>query len=558
MIRFKCGGCGKQYNVPSETAGKQARCKECGVMFHVPVPKSAAAAQSADTPLLARAPLATALNPADSPRPVARIVRSAGPGTMVARADPTLVAGLDAFDPYESSPLDDTFGVGYRPRKKSNLGLWVLLGGGGIGVVGMIAAAIMLIINNLPARTAGGSGTAAQAWTGRAFASTPSTPPAMSGDAGVYMPANWSICMSLRVQQFIDRSAVVPTLKQQIDQALAAPQFAGLDARKLDEIIYLQDGQIVYVAMTFTNGAELSRLLKADRPMETYRGVQVYQGTTGTTAHLQTATLTGTRMPENIYSFQATDKLVVGVTDLGRLKASIDVALSGGGREFAFTRQRMLNFQLKDVKQVQGAITPRANLQTDGIVGYTLGADLNNQLDLAAVLDMKDAQAASNFQSQVTLAITMAKSQLGSEFAPVLDTIQLSASGNQVHFTGSIPYHLLTKLMQPGQTPLAMPGMPWPQRPMPGQAASGQVPGFTPPPMGGGFQPPYGGSGPFPGAPPGLTGPGLSGRRPGGMRPPTIQPPRVRPPTSRPPRVQPPRIQPPVRPPRMRPPGRFR
>lgn len=561
MIRFKCGGCGKQYNVPSETAGKQARCKQCGVMFHVPVPQSAVvAADPASSAVSHRAPLAT-LQPADAPRPVARVVRS-----VVSPAEDPLGLGinLDTFDPYGSSegrrgnsPLDEGFGE-YRPRKKSNLGLWVLLGGGGVGVIGMIAAAIMLVINNLPATATGGPGTA-PALTGQAAVSTQSTPPAMSGDGGVYMPGNWSMCLSMRMRQLIDRSSLAPTLKQQIDKMSADAHVTGVDLRQLDELLYAQDGQITYVAMTFANGTQLDPIVKADRPFETYRGVQLYQGTTRTTLGIANARPAGVRTRENIYSFRPTDRLIVGATDLGRLKSSIDSALSGGASSFSFPRQKMFNMQVKNVKELEGPSAGASNPLTDGIVGFTVSADLNNQLDLAAVLDMKDAPAATNLQSQVNLLLTMAKSQPASEIAPMLNSIQLSASGDQVHVTGSIPYSLLSKAMQPGQTPLAMPGMPWPQgtpmpgQPTPGQSFSGQVPtpGFTPPT--GGFQPPQGGSGNFPGSVPGLAGPGLSGRRPGGMRPPTIQPPRIQPPT-----IQPPRIQPPSRPPRMRPPGRFR
>ena len=347
MIRFKCGGCGKQYNVPSETAGKQARCKECGVMFHVPVPRSAAAAQSADTPLAARAPLATALNPADSPRPVARVLGGAGPGSMVARADAAAAPGtnLDAFDPYESSPLDDTFGVGYRPRKKSNLGLWVLLGGGGIGVVGMIAAAIMLIINNLPARTAGGSGTAAQAWTGQAFASGSAAPTVMSGDVGVYMPANWSLCASIRIRQFMDRSHLLPTMMQEMDKAFAENNAAVGDMRKVDEALYVLDGQIMYMAMTFNSAAEMAQIRSAgETRLEKYRGLQLYQERTKANPR---AVQQSFQQPQVFYFFTPTDRAIVGANDLARLKASIDRAIDGGPNDFAFSRQKTLNVQVK-------------------------------------------------------------------------------------------------------------------------------------------------------------------------------------------------------------------
>lgn len=548
MIRFKCGGCGKQYNVPTETAGRQARCKQCGVMFHVPVPRSATgvAVDAANLDVSTGSSSATTLGPAELSRPLARVVGNAGPGIGAARAAQPLAGSfdLDAFDPFEGSALDDAAGVSYRPTKKSNLGLWFLLGGGVIGVCGMVAAAIMLIINNLPARPDAGPGTTAQAWSGAASSGTPSSPPALSGDMGVYMPANWSMAASFHPRQFVDHAHLLPALKQGLEQALAKDNLASGDMRKLDEILYVQDGGIVYLAITSSSAGEMARLRGKDVSLETYRGLQLYQTRTNTTPGALPAAL---QQSQVFYSFTPTDRMIIGVNDLGRLKASIDAALAGRTSTFLLARQKTFNVQVKNVKDLEGPSAARGNPLTDGIVGFTMSADLNNQLDLAAVLDMKDAQAATNFQSQISLALTMAKTQLASEFAPVLDAIQLSASGDQVHFNGSLPYHLVTKLTQPGQTPLAMPGMPWPQStpmpgtPMPGQAMSGQLPpGFTPP---GGYQPPQPGAGTFPGSVQGLTGPGLSGRRPGGMRPPTIQPPRTRPP---------------VRPPRMRPPGRIR
>lgn len=38
MITFQCTGCGHQYNIPEEYAGKKVRCKQCGKISFVPIP----------------------------------------------------------------------------------------------------------------------------------------------------------------------------------------------------------------------------------------------------------------------------------------------------------------------------------------------------------------------------------------------------------------------------------------------------------------------------------------------------------------------------------------
>ncbi len=54
MIQFKCDGCGKQFAVPDQYAGRRARCKGCGTM--VQVPTAAPAVQATETSPASEAP----------------------------------------------------------------------------------------------------------------------------------------------------------------------------------------------------------------------------------------------------------------------------------------------------------------------------------------------------------------------------------------------------------------------------------------------------------------------------------------------------------------------
>ncbi len=40
LIRCVCGSCGAKYRLPTEFAGRQAKCKKCGSSFEVPREKT--------------------------------------------------------------------------------------------------------------------------------------------------------------------------------------------------------------------------------------------------------------------------------------------------------------------------------------------------------------------------------------------------------------------------------------------------------------------------------------------------------------------------------------
>jgi ubiquitin-protein ligase/DNA-directed RNA polymerase subunit RPC12/RpoP len=55
MIRFACPGCGSQFNVPENFAGRRARCKKCGVPIVVPAAGKTSTPIAAPTPVIATA-----------------------------------------------------------------------------------------------------------------------------------------------------------------------------------------------------------------------------------------------------------------------------------------------------------------------------------------------------------------------------------------------------------------------------------------------------------------------------------------------------------------------
>jgi len=57
MIHFACSGCGAQFNVPENFAGRRARCKKCGGVVTVPAAAKAPARLAAPAPIVAPAKL---------------------------------------------------------------------------------------------------------------------------------------------------------------------------------------------------------------------------------------------------------------------------------------------------------------------------------------------------------------------------------------------------------------------------------------------------------------------------------------------------------------------
>ena len=49
MIKFRCASCGHEYRVPSEYAGKKARCKSCNNVNTIPEPEKTAVRGSGDS-----------------------------------------------------------------------------------------------------------------------------------------------------------------------------------------------------------------------------------------------------------------------------------------------------------------------------------------------------------------------------------------------------------------------------------------------------------------------------------------------------------------------------
>lgn len=484
VIRFKCGGCGKQYNVQPEMAGKQARCKQCGATFQVPTPRPAAGDAAATTRAAggqARPPAKPARPAASAPqrpkasprtgaaggRPAAPSAARAAPPKQVApEADPLgLGVDLDALGPLGNPGLGNTaagpaLGAGaplslggYRPRKKSNLGLWLLLGGGGVALVGMVVGVVVLVVNNLPAKSA------------------------VAANVDAYLPTTWSAAASIRVRPLIEWSSKLPALKAQLDKGLAGAQASGLDFRKVDEVLVVADGKVFVVAMTFAEPVDIVQLLKSDRPLETHRGLQLYEGGHISPPTIPGAMPSGSQAPQKMYSMSPSDKLIVGSNDLARLKAGIDQALDGRGAKLDLPRQKAITFRVKNIKDLMGGTAMPPNPMTDGIVGGTASVDLAKDLNLEAILDMKDAAAATNLHSQLNGLLMLAKMQLPAEAQSLVDSLKMTPSGSKLQFNVSVPSDLIAKASAGGPMPMGgIPGQP-PMGGMPGQPPMGGFPG---------------------------------------------------------------------------------
>jgi DNA-directed RNA polymerase subunit RPC12/RpoP len=485
VIHFKCGGCGKPYNVQPAMAGKQARCKQCGVTFKVPSPKPAAAdavgkIAPASPPRPAvragQAPAAAPRSPKPASRPPSAGARPAprpAPPSLVAPDDDPLGLGLDldALGPLGGADFGgaDLGGAGsagsllapaasarggYRPKKKSNLGFWLLLGGGGVAIVGLIAGVIVLVINSLPAKTT------------------------VAANAEAFMPANWSVAGSARLRPIIEWTNTVPTFKARMDNGLAAAQAqGGIDFRKIDELLLALDGKVLFVAMAFSEAVDTAQLLKTDRPIETYRGLQLYEGNQASPQGMPGALPSSPLAPQKMYSVSPSDKLLIGVSDLARLKAAVDQALDGRGGKFDLPRQKPLVFRVKDVKDLMGGAPLPPNPMTDGIVGGTASIDLSKDLNVEAVLDMKDAQAATNLQSQLNGLLMLFSMKMPAELKPLIDSLKIVPSGSQLQFTISVPAELMAKTVPAGPMPMGgFPGQPPMSQPLMGQPPMGQPP----------------------------------------------------------------------------------
>ncbi len=111
---LKCPRCQGVMDVTSVSPGSTVRCPDCGQMARVPSGATAVAVKTVSAPIHAAAPGAPALRPGSSPRVTKVRERSRSSGTM----------------PNPTAP-------------KSNSGLWVGLGIGGLAVAAVIAVFMM-------------------------------------------------------------------------------------------------------------------------------------------------------------------------------------------------------------------------------------------------------------------------------------------------------------------------------------------------------------------------------------------------------------------------------
>src|SRR3569623_1924379 len=192
MIVFACGGCGTQYSVEPRLAGRRARCRSCGAAMDIPA-LAPAAIPVADIPLGLDMDWDSMGLPAAVP---------AGP----------VLGGSNALRSYSG-----------RRHKSGNGMLWLALGGAGLLAVLFIGVTVVAITQ--------------LSWGG-----------SMRSQAAGYLPANWTMAMSLQPARLVARISRFPKAKPYIDQALAQATTQNVDVRNVSEVLIATEGNGKYFA----------------------------------------------------------------------------------------------------------------------------------------------------------------------------------------------------------------------------------------------------------------------------------------------------------------------
>jgi hypothetical protein len=408
MIVFACGGCGTEYSVESRLAGRRARCRSCGAAMDIPAPAPAA------IPVVDN-PLGLGMDWDSMGLPAAAL---AGP----------VLGSSNALRGYSG-----------RRRKSGNGMLWLALGGAGLLAVLFIGVTVVAVTQ--------------LSWGG-----------SMRSQAAGYLPANWTMAMSLQPARLVDRISRFPKAKPYIDQALAQATTEHVDVRDVSEVLIATEG----------NGKYFAAIL--DRPLDP---TQTFQAATPSDAH-QGLTIYAVNNPGRIeatYVVLPQPRLLVGANDLGRLKAMLDQVANRLPGAVGLPSGAHFAMRIRDVSTL--SVMPAAALgPMNNVRGVSLTAHLSNDLSFDVTVDAQDAQTASSYEKMAAGGLEAVRMQQRKQpqnpaikaMPSLPDNLRIYASGSQLRITGSLPAAQLFDNLPPPSALGAMPAFgPRPAAPtMPG------------------------------------------------------------------------------------------
>jgi hypothetical protein len=376
MIVFACGGCGARYSVEPRLGGRTARCRDCGAAMQIPLPM-AAAAPVYEEPI--------------------------GP-----RID------LDALG-LSAAPAGPVLGGGYalrnRPvKRRSSSGgmLWLALGGGALAAVLLVVGAVAAI-----AHFAGGGSARA--------------------NAAAYLPANWSMAMSIQPAELFKQVSRFPKAKPYIDQALAQAAPGPIDVLDLSELLIATEGSNQHFVAIFNQDIEPARVFAGATACDSHQGLTIYQETKP-------------GRPGQMYSAVPQPRLVVGANQLDRLKAMLDQAAARQPGAADLPSGGHFVMCMREFSQFARSPLP-APMPWSDLRSLTLSALLSSDLSINVVVQVKDAQTAASLEQKAKQALDGIRQRrqqmaqaVGAEMVSVAsDRFRIYATGSQLRITGTIP-----------------------------------------------------------------------------------------------------------------------
>lgn len=410
MIEFACGSCGKRYRVKDELAGKQAKCKQCGSLMAIPAPPAA----PAEDPLGLNLDLGA--------------LGAMGDPLAAPLGDP-LAGGAALGSPLGSSALRA------RPRKKSNLTFWLIIGGAATATLGLLGGAVALAVVML------------------------SGPAPLTENPVAYLPPNWALAGSIRLSKLAERGQAVPQFKPQIDSVVAQIAKEGQDVKQMSELLIASDGRVTFIVFVFDRPQAKEQLFKATKLSGKHRGFPIY--TSSPSSPMQ-------RQPSSpLHGMSPNPKLLVLCNDVTRLQAAVDQAASAPPPSaFDLPRDRDLSLRIKDVgalAQLSGA--PMPQMAGGGAAPFktlSLTLDWNDHITFGAAVEFADAQAAGQSQALLNLVLASFRrpapdkpTPSGSKFH-LPDDFKLTANGTLLTLGGSWPAAELIAMLPTAQELMAL------------------------------------------------------------------------------------------------------
>ena len=403
MIVFACGGCGAQYSIESRLAGRTARCRNCGAEMQIPLPAS--------------------------------------PAAPVIEAQPRPAMDWDALGLPAAAPAGHALGGGHvlrrRPAKRRSSGsgmLWLALGGGGAVALLLMVGAVVAIV-----QLAGGG--------------------SLRAEAAAYLPADWTMAISIRPAALANQAARFSKAKPYIDKALAEATTSQIDVHEVSEVLITTVGNDQYLVAIFDGAIEPDQLLGGSAPSDNYQGMDIYR-------------LLKPGRADTIYVTSPQPRLLVGANQLDRLKDMLDQAASGRPGAADLPSGDHFVLSVRNLSALGRSPLPTPVPLSD-VRGLTFSAHLSSDLNLNAVVELKDAQTAASLEQKMTQALEAQRKRrqqmaqrLGTDVVSYAsDRLRIYATGSRLRITASIPMAKLFDNLPPPDAFKSMAGMRSPTAP---------------------------------------------------------------------------------------------